>query len=225
MENILICCDGTWNTPKNIDKDRPAPTNLHKMFAFLSTTDANDTYQKKYYGKGVGTTGWKVKRLVEGGLGKGIDIDIDIQNAYRALGDLYEEGDKVFIISFSRGTFTARSLTGMIASSGLTAFHGGAMSDRKKSQVRKYAFDFFHRKKNKAKLAEKLMHKSVEVEFLGVFDTVEALGVPSKFNYLLPKFMSGTRYRFTATGLGATIKHARHAIAIDERRHTFPPTL
>ena len=223
MANILIYCDGTWNTTENMDKDRPAPTNVRKMFASLSTTDANGVYQKKYYGKGVGTTGWKVKRLVEGGLGKGIEIDI--QNAYRALGDLYEEGDKVFIIGFSRGAFTARSLTGMIAVSGLAAFHGGAISDRKKRQVTKYAFNYFHRKKNKAMLAETLMYKSVDVEFLGVFDTVGALGVPSEFNYLLPKFMSGTRYRFPDTDLGATIKHARHAIAIDERRRTFSPTL
>jgi hypothetical protein len=28
MINLIVCCDGTWNTPDEMDGGMPAPTNL-----------------------------------------------------------------------------------------------------------------------------------------------------------------------------------------------------
>ena len=53
------------------------------------------------------------------------------------------------------------------------------------------------------------------VDFLGVFDTVGALGVPG-FQRLAPRFHN--------VQLGSGVRRARHALAIDETRLKFAPT-
>ena len=52
MKSIILCADGTWNTPHG-----PSPattdTNVRKLYMAL----ANDPSQLKYYDSGVGTDG------------------------------------------------------------------------------------------------------------------------------------------------------------------------
>lgn len=67
-------------------------------------------------------------------------------------------------------------------------------------------------------VAGRLGRHDVPVHFVGVWDTVGRLGIPG---------MTAWRYRdaWEDTVLGAHIKHARHVMAIDERRRLFAPTL
>ena len=53
-------------------------------------------------------------------------------------------------------------------------------------------------------------HQDMEIEFVGVFDTVGSLGVPGR--------LFQEKYRFHSVNLGDTVRNARQALAIDERR-------
>ena len=63
--------------------------------------------------------------------------------------------------------------------------------------------------------------QAVPIRFLGVFDTVGALGVP----FPLLRRLKGTAYPFLNTGLRQNNEYAFHALAIDEHRKAFSPTL
>jgi uncharacterized protein (DUF2235 family) len=59
----------------------------------------------------------------------------------------------------------------------------------------------------------------VRVRFLGVWDTVGSLGIPGMLSFL------SRRHQFHDVSLSRIVDHACHAVAIDERRRWFKPTL
>jgi hypothetical protein len=62
----------------------------------------------------------------------------------------------------------------------------------------------------------------LRIAYLGVWDTVGALGIPAHL-WFAARANRGLAFHDTAlTGLAQA---ARHAVAIDERRRTFPPSL
>ena len=62
----------------------------------------------------------------------------------------------------------------------------------------------------------------LNVAFLGVWDSVGALGVPAHIP-LLGEWAK-RRYRFHDADLSSMVRAARHAVALDERRRSFAPT-
>lgn len=222
MANLVICCDGTWNTPDNKDGDLPAPTNVYKFYKSLREKDNDGVKQKSFYRQGVGTTGKLIERIQGGGFGDGIKHDI--QSAYKALADMYEPDDKVFIIGFSRGAFAARSLSGLISRCHLPAFFGSNLDEDERWKIVHKAFDLYQNPNSQIPLVNVDLHENLPIEFLGVWDTVGALGVPEEFRWLWGK-EDRTKYRFYDTKLQPNVRVARHALAIDERRRVFSPTL
>jgi hypothetical protein len=85
------------------------------------------------------------------------------------------------------------------------------------------AFDAYRDKKNRAALLQKLagcdMYQA-KITMVGVWDTVGSLGIPSAIGAVDPIV-----YGFLDTGLNPAIQNAYHALAIDEKRAEFPPTL
>ena len=67
-------------------------------------------------------------------------------------------------------------------------------------------------------------YRNVEIEVVGVFDTVGALGWPSN-KYVSVEEANDAKYGFHDTNLHKNIKNAFHALALDEHRQAFPPTL
>jgi uncharacterized protein (DUF2235 family) len=126
MVNLVVCCDGTWNTPEHMDAGLPAPTNVVKIFNALAAIDAAGKEQKKYYHPGVGTDGSWWDRLLGGSAGEGLDKNI--KSGYQWLARNYRAGDNIFLFGFSRGAFTARSLGGMITCCGLLDLSDNAIS-------------------------------------------------------------------------------------------------
>lgn len=222
MANLVICCDGTWNTPDNRDGDLPAPTNVYKFYKSLAKVDGDGIPQKKFYRAGVGTTGKWMERFQGGGFGDGIKHDIE--SGYKALADLYEPGDKVFLIGFSRGAFAARSLSGLITRCHLPAFANSDIAEGKRWDIVHRAFELYQNPESKVPLSGVPVYKNPPIEFLGVWDTVGALGVPEEFRWLWGK-EDRTKYRFYNTKLSENVRIARQALAIDERRQIFEPTL
>jgi hypothetical protein len=65
--------------------------------------------------------------------------------------------------------------------------------------------------------------KTTPVHFIGVWDTVGALGIPNDLALL--DLLDLDDHSFHDTELSDNVKNARHAVAMDERRDTFSPTL
>lgn len=228
MTNLIVCCDGTWNTPDQRESGLPAPTNVVKIYRALAPTDAAGAEQKSYYHPGVGTDGSRLQRLTAGGLGDGLDGHV--KSAYQWLARTYREGDRIFLFGFSRGAYTVRSTAGMIARCGLLDLRAAEpqvawdavdaifQAYRDATPCRATASQpFFHTTPGDNPAGKTTIH------FLGVWDTVGALGIPDFLWFAKP--FDRRRHEFHDTRLGAAVCHARHAVAIDEQRESFLPTL
>jgi uncharacterized protein (DUF2235 family) len=218
MKRIVICCDGTWNLPDKDSAGIPVPTNVVKLSEAVCHRDKNGIEQVLYYDPGIGTSGGLLKRVYDGFSGAGLSRNI--LEAYRYLIAKYEAGDELFLFGFSRGAFTVRSLAGLVRSCGILRPDTTDMVER--------AFEFYrsrapgtHPREKEASLFRRTFAISdiVPIKFIGVWDTVGALGNPLLSNQL------SKRNKFHDTDLSSTIEHAYQALAIDEKRRAFQATL
>nr|WP_246462012.1 DUF2235 domain-containing protein [Nocardia transvalensis] len=146
-------------------------------------------------------------------------LDTELSTMYRQLALNWEPGDQIFIFGFSRGAYTARSLAGMIGRFGLMGIRGIAAG--RYPEVLAY---YRERKQHPDEpdpphwtdFRAANCHYPVPIEFLGVFDTVGAMGVPGLRRW---------RYRFPDMRLSPYVQCARQVLAIDERRRVFAPCL
>lgn len=222
-KRLIICCDGTWNEPDEKVNDNPAdetePTNVLKVVRGIAQVDQHKIPQVVYYDTGVGTQGF-VDKYVGGALGRGISENI--QQAYRFIANNFHEGDELFLFGFSRGAYTVRSLAGFIGSVGLL----------EKAHLRRVpeAYALYRTPPNKrsGSLPERRLKKlepsprrGIPIKFIGVWDTVGALGAPTP---ILRRLTRG-KVSFHDTQLGKDVQHAYHALAVDERRRSFQPNL
>ncbi|MBY6152999.1 DUF2235 domain-containing protein [Vannielia litorea] len=242
MKRIAIFCDGTWNTP-----DAPFPTNvfhLHKMA--IRTAEDGTTQILKYIpgvGTGFGKTGWR-KRLdkVTGGV-FGVGVTKNILAGYTFLIEQYEPGDEIYVFGFSRGAFTARSLVGLLRASGLPrhteAWKAPEALKRyrdddpatKPSSEESHRFRLGYSPDVVTSEKEEDWRRAqghpvpprLTVTYLGIWDTVGALGIPSYYKWLAQVFNHSQG--FHDTQLSSMVMAARHAVSLDERRKAFPPTL
>ena len=218
MKRIVICCDGTWNLPDKDSGGIPVPTNVVKLAEAVRPRDKNGIDQVMYYDPGIGTSGSLLKRVFDGFNGTGLSRNI--LEAYRYLIAKYEAGDELFLFGFSRGAFTIRSLSGLIRTCGILRPETANMVD--------HAFAIYrsrspgtHPREKEASLFRRTFAISdiTPVKFIGVWDTVGALGNPLISNKL------SKRHKFHDTDLSSTIEHAYQALAIDEKRRPFQATL
>jgi uncharacterized protein (DUF2235 family) len=218
MKLLIVCCDGTWNRPDHVDQGVAAPTNVAKLGLALAEQDDDGDPQLLHYQAGVGTRPWE--RLLGGGFGVGLSRNV--QECYGFLVDHYEPGDKLYLFGFSRGAFTARSTVGLVRNSGilrpehrhrLKQAYALYRSPRKDTEPSGIAAELFRRSYS---------HPEVHVEFVGVWDTVGALGIP--IDGFRPPLLSKL-WTFHDTKLSRYVRNAYHAVAIDERRAPFRPTL
>lgn len=222
-KRLVICCDGTWNEPdQSVDgsaADETEPTNVLKIVRGLAPVDGGRVPQVVYYDTGVGTQGLADK-YVGGGLGGGLSENI--QQAYRFIANNYHEGDELFLFGFSRGAYTVRSLAGFIGVAGLLR------KENLRLLPEAYALYRLPPEKRVGSLVQLRLEAAGEpsgrpapIRFIGVWDTVGALGAPTPLlGRLTRKHVS-----FHNTQLGEHVQRAYHALAIDERRRPFQPDL
>lgn len=205
-KRIAFCADGTWDSSTS-------HTNVYKLYkALLVSAD-----QVPLYDDGVGADGNPITKLVGGAFGTGLWLKI--KDGYSKIAHLYEAGDSVYLFGFSRGAYTARSLAGMIAAAGLpTKNFTDDMVDTAFDVYRAPTADL--RQEKLKGLANCDMDANPNIEMVGVWDTVGSLGIPSAIGQVDP-----VAYGFLDTSLNQKVKHGYHALAIDERRAQFPPTL
>lgn len=226
MKNIVICCDGTWNTPDQLEQGVPVPTNVVRMFNAVAEVDERGGPQHKYYHPGVGTNGSWLEKAIEGGTGRGLDRNI--MSAYRELCDFYRADDRIFLFGFSRGAYTVRSLCGLIARCGLLDTSGLQEPQIWERIERVFQHGYRRNIEDQGDWRELnwAFHQLPEkpIHFLGVWDTVGALGIPDDMALL--NLLDNLRdYDFHDTDLSPAIRTARHALALDEMRASFQATL
>lgn len=221
MKNLVICFDGTWNTPDQEQNEVPAPTNVVRLYNAIASM-AQDVIQETYYHPGVGTEGGLLSRSAGGMYGLGLSKNII--SAYTWLGTRYEAGDKIFLFGFSRGAFTVRSLAGFLARCGLLDLKNLESSDGFARVEIAYQQGYRDRKKNWLRNKWALLAPApLSINFIGVWDTVGALGVPDDLA-LLNLLDKSENWQFHDTHLDESVNCARHAMAIDECRASFTPT-
>ena len=225
---LIVCCDGTWNTPDQEDNGIPAPTNVVKLRNCLAATTTNSAglmiEQRCYYHTGVGTEGGLLARIFAGAWGRGLNRNI--QSAYYWLARNFQKGDSIFLFGFSRGAYTVRSLAGLIARCGLLNLTG--LSEHCSWERTKVTFEEgYRRDRQNSEWAgnwEFYERQETRVRFIGVWDTVGALGVPDTLPFI-NLFDRPKKWFFHDTSLGNNVEIARHAVALDEIRASFSPTL
>ena len=166
-----------------------------------------------YYQSGVGSEGGKVTKILSGAVGLGLARNM--RDAYAFICNNYLEGDEIFLFGFSRGAYTARCIGGLIGFAGLL---GKRDLDRFLELWKAY------KERDPAALAGfDTRKKGAAIKCIGVWDTVGSVGIPedlAKFDVLFKQY-----YGFFDATLGAHVEHAFHALALDERRKNFVPTL
>ena len=212
-KRLVVFCDGTWNSA-----DKPAVTNVCKLREAVDEGKDAAVPQIVKYEPGVGTRPWE--RIRGGAFGVGLSRNV--RDCYEFLVDHYEPGDELFFFGFSRGAFTARSLGGLVRNSGiLRREHRGLVKDAYKLYRSRKPDDAPSERAAKA-FRDRHSHPDADIAFVGVWDTVGALGIPT-YRFRLPGL--STRWAFHDTTLSRFVHHAYHAISIDERRKPFVPTL
>ncbi len=241
-KNIVVCLDGTWNQDEQRGVRASAPTNVVKLHRAL----ANEQFA--FYFDGVGSQ-WGQK--VRGGA-FGYGLFEQIKQGYDKIVDCYEPGDRIFLFGFSRGAYSARSLAGFIARCGVLKRESiGAVramalppdellrtdqDDNLKDPPTAIdnAFVMYKLAYKPARHAEIAAFKGqhahdADIAVVGVWDTVGSLGLPTRgfLDVIEQKFLhlKDRHFGFLDTALSDRVKAAYHALAIDEFREPFLPTL
>ncbi|MGF1594381.1 MAG: DUF2235 domain-containing protein [Kiloniellaceae bacterium] len=211
---FVVCFDGTWNTPDKGAK----PTNVVKMVRAVRSRDDAGLSQVVFYGKGVGSAGG-TDAIAGGGLGVGLTANV--VDGYRFLCNNYTADDEVYIFGFSRGAYTARSLAGLVGLAGILGPGdlGGGLRDVMSVYQRK-DLNRDQKLEEIGKLKLTAPH-AARIRCVGVWDTVGSLGIPGD----LGRSFLGGKYYFHDVELGGHIDVALHAVAVDEKRSAFSPTL
>lgn len=228
--NIVLCFDGTWNR-----EDGEWPTNVVRTSRAVAPSTDSGVVQLRYYDRGVGTG--RFDRLRGGVVGLGLARNVE--EAYVWLSSRYRPGDRIFLFGYSRGAYTARSLAGLIGLCGIADSEKCSAGGRQIADAALEGMSIYRlapgpaREDRAALFLESWTRssarvgrpgggrRSCEVHFVGVWDTVGSLGVP--LNGL--QWIAARRHRFHDVSVGDHIRHACHAVAIDERRRPFAPAL
>ena len=219
MKRIILCADGTWNEAEKKDKDtgRPQPTNVLKTARAVLPRAASGVEQVLYYHEGVGTEGG-MDTLTGGAFGAGMEQNV--RSLYRFLVYNFEPGDELYLFGFSRGAFTVRTLAGFMNKVGLLQkddeYYTPEIYGLYQSATATDSPEWQHAFRN-----IRDTRPCPPIRFVGVWDTVGALGAPG----FMGQVFNRDKYKYHDIGLNPAIQHAYHALAIDERRKPFAPSL
>lgn len=233
-KNIIICSDGTGNTAI-----KGRGTNVFKMFECVDLNshrfDPERTPQVAIYDDGVGTESMRFLRILGGAAGYGLSRNV--QQLYKELCRIYDPGDRIFLFGFSRGAFTVRSLSGFIGTCGIidvARLVGAAdldkLVDKAYTAYRNCYRTWLMRKlignpdRGRTTLfRKKHCHGGERIHFLGVWDTVDAVGLPLHVSNLVNTLIY--QFKFPDLVLSTSVDRAVHALAIDDERQSFAPLI
>jgi uncharacterized protein (DUF2235 family) len=212
-KRIIISCDGTWSTPAEV-----IPTNARRFTQLILPQAPDGTVQWVYCQDGVGTN-WYDK-WPGGAFGAGIDAKI--QEGYRLICEQYEAGDQIYLLGYSRGAYTARSLGGLIDCVGLLR---ADQTDRIAEAYKIYRIPQDDQRKDKAStFRSRYNTETIPIALLGCWDTVGALGIPDVLPNIPIDYWVNKPLRFHNTNLSPLIQHALQVAAVDEQQKIYSLT-
>ena len=236
MKRLVFCFDGSWNR-----LDAPHPTNVLLTAESVLPMALDGVAQVTFYDEGVGSEDGEV--LVGGMFGAGLVKNLG--DGYRFLIFNYAPGDEIYIFGFSRGAYTARSFVGLLGTCGILDRDAARRADeaiglyKKRSAEPSYAAAMMRfRSQNSTHICvseeedrwralniggyEADSAPLLKVKYLAVWDTVGSLGIP---RYMVMANAINRQHQFHDVALSGMVDMARHAVAIDEQRVDFEPTL
>jgi uncharacterized protein (DUF2235 family) len=246
-KNIVICADGTGNTTI-----KGRGTNVFKLYEAVDENGhrfdptGRVIEQIAIYHDGVGTESFKWLRLFAGATGWGLSRNV--KDLYAALARVYRPGDRIYLFGFSRGAFTVRTLAGLIAACGIpdrgdqnfetNEIFKKAINERYRDYRGKYQTllekgfwkvfgRFIVRRSISEKYAAEVRRSKGDkphlVDFVGVWDTVDAVGLPLAIADFWNKVIYA--FKFPDGKLNKEVGAGRHALALDEERASFAPVM
>lgn len=262
-KNIVFCADGTWNGPNSDDQDDvPETTNVWKLFLNIAGDQHNSSVlyaneqevslslggqcvQVAKYLHGVGDSRNPIIKMLGGVFGWGLIARI--VRGYTFISRNYEAGDLIFIVGFSRGSYTARALGGLIVDQGLLNAKTLDLTDPLVAYRNGIAAWRAHRAKRVSAIAQtwnasigslfrnvegfltllpsidpKNLTPGIQIQAIGVWDTVGSMGIPL---YVESGDSRVDVFRFADTTLSPAVLNGFHAVSVDEQRGDFTPTL
>ena len=210
-KKIIVCADGTWNDPEQLDRGSLVPTNVVKLARALAKVPGQEDI---FYDLGVGT-GKGLDRFVGGLTGNGLLHNIF--ECYLFIAERYQPGDKIYLFGFSRGAYTVRSLAGLLCKFGIdkaltnpTLTHSSAdkpaitteenrpdqPSDQQARQTARHLDQLrtAYKRSKEERSGDVVqeyhrVHDCYEphIEMIGVWDTVGSLGIP----IVVPQWLIG----------------------------------
>jgi uncharacterized protein (DUF2235 family) len=213
----------------------------HESERFVRDAQGTITQVAKYL-HGVGDSDNALKRALGGAFGAGLITRI--VRGYTFISRNYAPGDRIVIAGFSRGAYTARALGGMIAKEGLLDYAALGHPDKEEAyQYGLYVWASYRERRveslarrpitalwmqmvgtGKPVFAEQMI-REVPIAAIGVWDTVGSLGIPMYSRKGSSENERVDLFRFADTDLSPKVQRGFHAIAIDEHRVDFSPTL
>lgn len=244
-KNIVLLSDGTGNSAAKLFK-----TNVWRVFDALDLSEPHR--QVACYDDGVGTSGFTPLRILGGVTGVGLKRNV--LRLYRFLCEQYEPGDRIYAFGFSRGAFTIRVLLGLVADQGVIlsaraaggseGVHGPELERLTRHAYRAFRRRFTHTGglvtlargardvaidaadglRGRRGLEDVRRHQPPTIEFVGLWDTVDAYGLPIDE---LTQGVDQWVWPLSMPDLSPLpfIRKACHALAIDDERNTFHPVL
>jgi uncharacterized protein (DUF2235 family) len=240
-KRIVVCCDGTW---LDSDGDYQTPSNVTRIARAIPSTGIDKSVhphqpitQVVFYQNGIGTGSPSLyDKVIGGATGEGLAEHI--REAYSFICLNYNPGDEIFLLGFSRGAFTARSISSLINAAGLLTaegleffiqvFEDWEFQQKKDFKTRWPDLPFRgHTPPVDPDYVQKLVDKGltrskIKVKCVAVWDTVGGLGIP--MIGLLPQPPSRD-FAFVDTRVESNIEYAFQALALDEHRRSFSPTI
>jgi uncharacterized protein (DUF2235 family) len=166
------------------------------------------------YESGVQWDGWRNTRDVIEGRG----VNRQIRRSYGFIASRWRPGDRIWLFGYSRGGYAVRSLAGVIARLGL--LRADCATERNiRTLYRHYQTD--PASPAARAFAAAHCHPRVEIEMLGVWDTVAALGFRAPILWRWAE----APHRFHDARLSPIVKRGYQALALDETREVFAPVL
>lgn len=206
--NHILVIDGTQSRMEKGDE-----TNAGLLYKLLH--EAKDsTSETLWYHPGIqghGLWNWVT-------IASGWGINQTIRDAYAHLSRQYKPGDKIYLFGYSRGAYAVRSLAGMIKVLGLLR-----KEEAEDSHV-KEAFKMYEYEDDMPKMqafCDAYCNQHVDIEIIGVWDTVKALGI----DYPLLSRLAPMATEFHNDRIGGAVRFAFQALALGETRKAFRPVL
>lgn len=258
-KNIIFCADGAWLPPGMVEQveGETLVSNVYQLFVDMkglvdkqSLLLANE--QEKTWVDGSGEIAQVAKYIHGAGdphnslvkmLGEtfGASILTPILRGYTFISRHWQPGDRIYLVGFSQGAYTARVLANMIIDRGLLNRDALNLNVLNKEEAWRMAASVWaqYRAHTPGISAHLLggvlrdfpaffcdsvdpicMTTGVPIEAVAVWETVGHLGIPKYFN---DKRMD--IFRFSDATLHPRVKYGLQAIAIDEQRVDLAPAL